>query len=50
MLQEHKDRLWTLSQLQKYIAVHNDMYDFFKINMIIKECYQKIGNHYQYVG
>jgi len=49
MLQEHKDRLRSKHQLIKYLfVVHN--ISWIDVNTYIYLNYEKIGNHYKFVG
>ena len=49
MLQEHKDRLRSKHQLVKYLyVVHN--ISWIDIKHFIENNYEKIGNHYKFVG
>jgi len=49
MLQEHKDRLRSKHQLIKYLYVVHNIIET-KIQYFIKNNYEKIGNHYKFVG
>jgi len=49
MLQEHKDRLRSKHQLIKYLYVVHNIIET-KIQHFIKNNYEKIGNHYKFVG
>lgn len=48
MLQEHKDRLRSKHQLIKYLFVVCDITK--RYDRHIKMYYEKIGNHYKFVG